>query len=161
MLGPVKAVPGHALNTERGPASIRTMRALVAGSAGPDARRRPAVITVLTLWLAAAPVLQLLSVGGLRILNFAPDRPWNYLAYGLAAPYVALLLWRRHPRARFAAYVFLSHETVRGAHLHHGDAVAVALLGVVLLQLPSARRWAPSLRPAEIRARLRRLAGAG
>ena len=100
------------------------MRALVAGSAGPDARRRPAVITVLTLWLAAAPALQLLSVGGLRILNFAPDRPWNYFAYGLAAPYVALL-------------------------------------GVVLLQLPSARRWAPSLRPAEIRARLRRLAGTG
>ena len=85
----------------------------------------------------------------------------NYLVYGLAAPYVALLLWRRHPRARFAAYVFLSHETVRAAHFRHGDAVAVALLGVVLLQLPSARRWAPSLRPAEIRARLRRLAGAG
>ena len=72
----------------------------------------------------------------------------------MAAPYVAALLWRRHPRARFAAYVFLSHETVRGLHFRHWAAVLVALAGIALLQLPSARRYAPSLRPAEIRARL-------
>ena len=102
---------------------------------------------------AAAPVLQLASLAGPRLLNFAPDRPWNYVAYGLAAPSVAWLLWRRHPRARFAAYVFLSHETARGFHFRHWDAVAVALAGILLLQLPSARRWAPSLRPAEIVAR--------
>jgi hypothetical protein len=131
------------------------------GAAGPEAASRPVVITALALGLAAAPVLQLLSLDGLRLLNFAPDRPWNYLAYGLAAPYVAFLLWRRHPRARFATYIFLSHETVRGLHFHHGSAVAVAVLGVAFLQLPSARRWAPSLRPAEIRARLRHLARTG
>ena len=68
--------------------------------------------------------------------NFAPDRPWNYLAYGLAAPYVAWLVWRRRPRARFAAYVFLTHEAVRGIHFHRRDAVAIAALWVLLLQLP-------------------------
>jgi glucose dehydrogenase len=101
-------------------------------------------------------VLQALSVTGFRVGNFAPDRPWNYLAYGLAAPYVAWLVWRRRPRARFAAYVFLTHEAVRGVHFHRWDAVAIAALWVLLLQLPSARRWMPSLRPAEMRARWRR-----
>ena len=116
--------------------------------------RRPRVIAAVAVALATAPILQGASLAGLRLLNFAPDRPWNYLAYGLAAPYVGTLLWRRHPRARFAAYVFLTHETVRGLHFHRWDAVLVAVAGVLLLQLPAARRWAPSLRPAEIQARL-------
>ena len=117
---------------------------------------RPAVITALAAWFALMPVLQGLSLAGLRVGNFAPDRPWNYLAYGLAAPYVAWLVWRRRPRARFAAYVFLTHETVRGLHFHGRDAVAAAMLWVLLLQLPAARRWMPSVRPAEMRDRWRR-----
>jgi hypothetical protein len=123
--------------------------------------RRPGVVLALTGWLALAPALQLASLAGLRLGNFAPDRPWSYVAYGLAAPYVAWLVWRRHPRARFAAYVFLTHEAVRGLHLRRWDAVALAGLWVLLLQLPAARRWLPSLRPAEMRARWRRRPGAG
>ncbi len=118
--------------------------------------RRPAVVRLLVTWLALAPVLQALSLAGFRVANFAPDRPWNYVAYGLAAPYVAWLVWRRKPRARFAAYVFLTHEAVRGIHFHRRDAVAIAALWVLLLQLPAARRFMPSLRPAEMRARWRR-----
>ncbi len=112
------------------------------------------MITALALALFLAPALQAASLAGFRALNFAPDRPWNYLAYGLAAPYVGLLLWRRHPRARFAVYVFLTHEIARGLHFRHWDAVALALAWIALLQLPAARRYAPSLRPAEIRARI-------
>jgi hypothetical protein len=117
--------------------------------------RRPGIIVALTAWLALVPLLQLLSLVGLRIGNFAPDRPWNYVAYGVAAPYVAWLVWRRRPRARFAAYVFLTHEAVRGVHFHRRDAVAIAALWILLLQLPAARCWLPSLRPAEMRARWR------
>jgi hypothetical protein len=117
---------------------------------------RPAVVRLLVAWLALAPMLQALSLAGFRVANFAPDRPWNYVAYGLAAPYVAWLVWRRQPRARFAAYVFLSHEAVRGIHFHRPDAVALAALCVLLLQLPAARRFMPSLRPAEMRTRWRR-----
>ena len=101
-----------------------------------------------------APALQLSSLAGFQLLNFAPDRPWNYLAYGLLAPYVGALLWRRHHRARFAAYIFLTHEIVRGVHFRRWDAVALGLLWILLFQLPSARRYAPSIRPAEIRARI-------
>jgi glucose dehydrogenase len=118
--------------------------------------RRPLVVRLLVAWLALVPVLQALSLAGLRVANFAPDRPWNYVAYGLAAPYVAWLVWRQKPRARFAAYVFLTHEAVRGIHFHRRDAVAIAVLWVLLLQLPAARRFMPSLRPAEMRARWRR-----
>jgi hypothetical protein len=121
-----------------------------------ESARFSGIIVVLAAWLALAPLLQALSLAGLCVANFAPDRPWNYLAYGLVAPYVAWLVWRRHPRARFATYVFLTHEVLRGVHLHRRDAVAIAALWVLLLQLPAARRWMPSLRPAEIRARWRR-----
>jgi hypothetical protein len=116
--------------------------------------RRPAVIVGLAAVGAVAPLLQVASLAGLRVLNVAADRPWSWLAYGLAAPYVAVLLWRRYPRARFAAYLFWTHEVIRGIHLAHWDAVAVAVGAILLLQIPSGRRWAPSLRPAEIRARL-------
>ena len=119
------------------------------------------MIALVAAWLVAFPLLQAASLLGLRLLNFAPDRPWNWLAYGLAAPYVAALLWRRDPRARFGAYVFFSHEAVRGLHFRHPWAVAAAVAGVLLLQLPAARRWAPSLRPAEIQARLRRFVSPG
>jgi hypothetical protein len=124
-----------------------------------DAResvRRPGIIVVLAAWLALAPLLQALSLAGLRVANFAPDRPWNYLAYGLATPYVAWLIWRRHPRARFAAYVFLTHEALRGVQFQRWDAAVLAGLWILFLQLPAARRWMPSLRPAEMRARWRR-----
>lgn len=128
-----------------------TARGPAAGAAEP----RPGIITALGAWLALAPLLQALSLLGLRAANFAPDRPWNYLAYGLAAPYVAWLVWRGHPRARFAAYVFLTHEVLRGVHGRRWDAVAVSGLWILLLQLPVARRWLPSIRPAEVRARWR------
>ncbi len=120
---------------------------------------RPLVITGLAVALIAAPALQAASLLGFRALNFAADRPWNYLAYGLAAPYVGVLLWRRHPRCRFAAYVFLTHESFRGLHFHRWDAVGVAIGWILLVQLPAARRYAPSVRPSEVRARVARYLG--
>ena len=96
-----------------------------------------------------APLLQAASVAGFRALSFAADRPWNYVAYGLAAPWVAWLLWRRRPRARFAAYVFLTHEIARGFHFGSPGAVVAAFALLGWLQLPAVRRWSPSLRPSD------------
>jgi hypothetical protein len=61
------------------------------------------------------------------------------------APVVAWLLWRRHPRARFTAYVFLSVLTAR-ALLIGSWPLALFALGVIgALQLPAARRAWPRL----------------
>jgi hypothetical protein len=132
-------------------ASVRSSGA----SSRPAVIGRPGIVVVLAVACAVAPLLQVASLAGLRIVNVAPDHPWNWIAYGLAAPYVGVLLWRRHARARFAAYVFFTHEALRGLHFRRWDAAAVAIAAILLLQLPAARRWAPSLRPADILARLR------
>ena len=70
---------------------------------------------------------------------------------GLAAPVVAWLLWRRHPRARFAAYVLLSVVALRGLVTRDWVVVGVAAGAIALLQLPSAARVWPRLRPGAIR----------
>jgi len=61
------------------------------------------------------------------------------------APVVAWLLWRRHPRARFTAYVFLSVLAARGALMGAWPLVLFALAAVGALQLPAARRAWPRL----------------
>ena len=71
---------------------------------------------------------------------------------GLVAPVVAALLWRRHPRARFAAYVFLSLVALRGALAHRWAALAFAVVVVALMQTAAARRAWPRLRPRAARA---------
>src|SRR5881409_3881871 len=68
---------GSAVSLPSGP-SAAPLRRLTAVGQGADTR--PWVITGLVAALAAAPALQAASLSGLRLLNFAPDRPWNYLA---------------------------------------------------------------------------------
>ncbi|MBM4441685.1 MAG: hypothetical protein FJ027_14825 [Candidatus Rokubacteria bacterium] len=62
----------------------------------------------------------------------------------LVAPVVAWLLWRRHPHARFAAYIFLSVLTARGL-AGAWPLAAFAIAAIVLLQLPAAHRVWPRL----------------
>jgi len=68
---------------------------------------------------------------------------------GAAAPVVAYLLWRAHPRARFAAYVFFSVVALRGALRGSWGALAYALAAIALLQTPAALRAWPRLRFGE------------
>ena len=63
----------------------------------------------------------------------------------LVAPCVAWLLWRRHPRARFAAYIFLSVLTARGLLSHTWPLAAFAIAAILALQLPAAHRAWPRL----------------
>ena len=120
--------------------------------------RRPAIITLLACYLLANPFLQVAAVLApqhARLFNFGPH--WlSYAVYILVAPLVGYLLWTGHPRARFAVYLFLSLELFRGLRFRHWDAVAFALVVIALLQTPGARRFCPSIRSAELRARLRK-----
>jgi hypothetical protein len=100
-------------------------------------RPRPAVALLLP---AALLVYAVLALGLAR-----------WWVSGLAAPVIAFLLWRRHPRARFAAYVFLSVVALRGARARHWVAFTFAALAVALMQTPASRRAWPPLRPGRTR----------
>jgi hypothetical protein len=63
----------------------------------------------------------------------------------LAAPVLAWLLWRRHRRARFAAYVFFSVMTVRAVLTASWPLAVFALGAIAALQLPAAHRAWPRL----------------
>jgi hypothetical protein len=65
----------------------------------------------------------------------------------LVAPLVAWLLWRRHRRARFTAYVFLSVLVARALVAASWPLALFALGALGALQLPAARRAWPRLTP--------------
>jgi hypothetical protein len=134
--------------------------AAIEHSGGDDASgrwpRRPLGLWLLTLALLASPAIH---AGALllrtRWLNFGSVRLWDGLVYFLIAPIVGTLMLKRHERARFSVYVFLSCEVLRAVRIHSPalGLIAVGFLGY--LQLPSARRFHPSVDPRRVLARLR------
>ena len=67
------------------------------------------------------------------------------------APLLAVLLWRRHRRARFTAYVFFSVLAARGSLTGVWARPAYALAAVGLLQTSAARAAWPRLQPGRVR----------
>jgi hypothetical protein len=63
----------------------------------------------------------------------------------IMAPLLAWLLWQRHRRARFAAYVFFSAMTARAIFTATWPLALFALGAIGALQLPGARRAWPRL----------------
>jgi len=116
---------------------------------------RPWGLWILTLGLLASPMIH----GGALLLhrhwlNFGSLRLWDGLVYFLIAPIVGVLMLRRHERARFSAYVFLSCEVLRAARIHSLALGLTAVGFLVYLQLPAARRYHPSVDPRKVLARL-------
>lgn len=64
---------------------------------------------------------------------------------------IALFLWWRHPRARFAAYIFFSAMAIRGALTAAWTSLGFAVVAVLLLQTPPALTAWPRLRPGRVR----------
>jgi len=117
---------------------------------------RPIGLWILTLGLLASPMIH---SGALLLrthwLNFGSLKLWDALVYFLIAPIVGVLMLRRHERARFSVYVFLSCEVLRAVRIHSLalGLIAVGFLGY--LQLPGSRRFHPSVDPRRVLARLR------
>src|SRR5436190_1788291 len=117
--------------------------------------RRPLGLWILTLGLLASPMIH----GGALLLhaqwlNYGSLRLWDAFVYFLIAPIVGALMLRRHERARFSVYVFLSCELLRAARIH-SPALALISVGFLgYLQLPAARRFHPSVDPGRVLARL-------
>ena len=119
-------------------------------------RRRPFGLQVLTTALLASP---LMHAGALmlraRWLNFGSVRLWDAFVYFLIAPIVGMLMLRRHERARFSVYVFLSCEILRAIRIHSLALGLIAVAFLVYLQTPAARAYHPSVDPRRVLARLR------
>ena len=117
---------------------------------------RPFGLWILTLALLASPMIH---AGALllrtRWLNFGSPLVWDAFVYFLIAPIVGMLMLRRHERARFSVYVFLSCEVLRAVRIHSLALGLVALAFLAYLQVPAARRYHPSVDPRKVLARLR------
>ena len=113
--------------------------------------KAPAVY-VLTAFFGLQVVLASGSIAmGLPWLTYQPPYWRTLLIYGCGATYIGYLCWRQSPRARFAAYVFLSVDIVRAVRGSHWLTVVIDLVVLSILQLPSVRAVYPSIRPRERR----------
>ena len=131
-----------------------------AGSGSADRREtepsRPFGLWILTLGLLGSPAIHAAALLlRTRWLNFGSLQLWDGLVYFLIAPIVGALMLRRHERARFSAYVFLSCEVLRAFRIHSPALGLLAVGFLVYLQLPAARRFHPSVDPQRVLARLR------
>jgi hypothetical protein len=121
-----------------------------------DGVRRPAGLWLLTVVLLTSPAFHLLALlSGTRWLNFGSHQPWDAFVYFVIAPMVGALMLRRHERARFSVYVFLSCEILRAIRVHSGLLGLLAVVSILYLQLPAARRFHPAVDPRKVMSRLR------
>jgi hypothetical protein len=122
----------------------------------PDGVRRPAGLWLLTLMLLISPAFHALALLSNRHwLNFGSRHPWDAFVYFVIAPVVGALMLRRHERARFSVYVFLSCEVLRAIRIHSWLLGLLSAGSILYLQLPAARRFHPSVDPRKVMARLR------
>lgn len=68
----------------------------------------------------------------------------------IVAPIVAALLWWRHPRARFTAYIFFTVLAIRGVITGMWALPAYAAVALALMQTVAARRAWPRLLPGRL-----------
>ncbi len=126
------------------------------GTAARAPAGRPLGLWLLTAALLASPAIHLVALAlGRRWLNFGSHRVWDGFVYLAIAPLVGFLLLRRHERARFSVYVFLSCEILRAARIHSPALGALAVGAILYLQLPGPRRVHPAVDPRRVLARLR------
>jgi hypothetical protein len=131
------------------------------GSDSANEVRRPAGLWLLTVALLISPAIHFLAlVLDTRWLNFGSRHPWDAFVYLVIAPVVGALMLRRHERARFSVYVFLSCEILRAIRIHSWVLGLLAAGSILYLQLPAARRFHPSVDPRKVMARLRAIRSA-
>jgi len=138
---------------------METSNAPAPPAADPEAEavapRRPLGLWLLTLALLVSPLLHAAALLlGHRWLNFGSHRAWDGFVYFLIAPLVGVLMLRRHERARFSVYVFLSCEILRAVRIHSLALGVLSLGAIAYLQLPAARRFHPSVDPRRVLQRI-------
>ena len=104
-----------------------------------------------------ALALYFLVSGPVRLVATGALSPRLIVVYAVVAPLVGLLLFARHPRARFATYIFLSMDLLRTIRTHSWIFLAVDLAILLFLQTPLMRSVFPPIDSARVKARLRYL----
>jgi hypothetical protein len=109
----------------------------------------PWAVLLMTAFFALQAVLAGSSATlNLPFLTYQPPY-WRVLLFsGCGALYVCYLCWRQSPRARFAAYIFLSVDAVRAIRGAHWWVVVIDVAVVSCMQLPAWRSAYPTIRPA-------------
>lgn len=109
-------------------------------------RLRPDVILVALYLLAGLPLQWWSSVATpVPLMNYGAPLWPNLAAYAVAGPLAAYLLWRKHPRARLACYVFLTFDILRSLRRDHWLPVGLDALVILYLQTPAMRALYPSM----------------
>ena len=117
---------------------------------------RPAGLWLLTVALLVGPIVHLVALWlDRQWINFGSRRPRDGFVYLLIAPLVGTLMLRRHERARFSVYVFLSCEVLRALRIRSLPLGLLAVAAVLYLQLPTVRRFHPSVDPRRVLERIR------
>ena len=125
-----------------------------------DGVQRPAGLWLLTVVLLTSPLIHILALSfNTHWLNFGSRHPWDAFVYFIIAPVVGALMLRRHERARFSVYVFLSCEILRAIRIHSWLLGLLSAGSILYLQSPAARRFHPSVDPRKVMARLRLKSG--
>ena len=78
-----------------------------------------------------------------------------HVSYLLFAPMSAVLLLRRHSRARSSLYIFTTFEIARSLRSDHVALAALAVALLIYVQLPSVRAVYPKIDARMVRARIR------
>ena len=137
-------------------ATVDVRPAPIPAAAGNVPDWRPAGLWLLTLVLLVSPIAHLVALWlDQQWLNFGSRRAWDGFVYLLIAPLVGTLMLRRHERARFSVYVFLSCEILRAQRIRSLPLGLLALAAILYLQLPAARRFHPLVDPRRVLERIR------
>jgi hypothetical protein len=111
-------------------------------------RKRGVAVSVLTAFFGLQVGLASSSVLlGLPFLTYQPPYWRALLIYGCGAGYIAYLCWRQSPRARFAAYIFLSVDVLRAIRGNHWWTVLIDVAVIIAMQTPAFRAVYPPIRP--------------
>lgn len=91
--------------------------------------------------------VMIVSVGALVLYAIVALTVGHWWISGAVAPLVAVLLARRHRRARFSAYIVWSVVVLRSVATRHWPLALAGGLAILVLQSPTAARLWPRLRP--------------
>jgi len=117
-------------------------------------RQDAIAVYVLTAFFGLQAVLAGSSfILGRPFFTYQPPYWRTLLIYGGGSTYIAYLCWRRSPRARFAAYIFLTVDVVRAVRGSHWWMLVIDLALIAIMQTRTFREVYPSIQPGDIRGR--------